>query len=284
MPQRILISADMEGATGAVTASDVIRGSATWAAVRESWAQDINAVTAALFEHGTDEVLITDAHADGCNLEPGLIDGRAALIRGSARRFGMLEGIDDGVQAVVFLGYHGGPGSGGVLCHAFMTSGIHSIRVNGRPAGEGTINALLAAHFCAPVVLVSGDDVACEEAARYAPDAQRVMVKRALGRYLAQLRPAAEVRQELAAAAGEAMKRLRSAPPAAEPEANPGPELCAKIEFSSEACALAVTAIPAVRQEGPRLVSYTAADVPQWYRCLGAIWTLARAAQGGTYG
>ena len=107
------------------------------------------------------------------------------------------------------------------------------------------------------------------------------MVKRALGRFAAELRPPSQVRRDLAVAVKRAMNRFGSGPM---PVMRSGSELCAEIEFSSEACAVAATAIPAVRRAGPRLVSYAATDVPEWYRCLGAIWTLARAAQGGSYG
>lgn len=193
----------------------------------------------------------------------------------------MLEGIDSGVDAVVFLGYHGTAGSGGVLSHAFMASGIHTLRVNGQAAGEGTINAHLASAFGAPVLLVSGDEVACEEASRYAPNAERVLTKQAQSRFTARLRPAAAVRQELASAVETAMAHLAEGSLAVRAS---GGELCADIEFSTENCALAATAIPGVQMTGQRSVSYTSSNVPQWYRCLGAIWTLARAAQGAMYG
>jgi D-amino peptidase len=89
------------------------------------------------------------------------------------------------------------------------------------------------------------------------------------------------VRQDLAAAAERALKRLAAGSITA-----PAPcdELCAEIEFSGENLALAASAIPGVRRTGLRSVAYTSADAPEWYRCLGAIWTLARAAQRGRYG
>ncbi|HTW05363.1 MAG TPA: M55 family metallopeptidase [Streptosporangiaceae bacterium] len=284
MPVTILISADMEGATGVATPEDVVPGSGSWAAARDCWTDDVNAVIAALLEHGADEVLVTDAHGSGSNLEPNRIDPRAGLIRGRPRRFGMVEGIDGGVHGVVFLGYHGTVGSGGVLSHAFMPAGIHTLRVNGQPAGEGTVNAHLAAFFGVPVLIVSGDEQACEEAVFYAPSAEHVVTKRALTRFTARLRPAAAVRHDLAAAAGRAVQRLGAAGgPGAAGLARATGELCAEIEFSSENCAVAASAIPGVRMTGSRSVSYSSADPPAWYRCLGAIWTLARSALGDSY-
>jgi D-amino peptidase len=283
MPATVLISADMEGATGAAVPEDVIPGSSGWAEARNCWTQDINTVVEALFASGADEVVVTDAHANGSGLEPSKIDPRAGIIRGRPRRFGMMEGIDGQVHGTIFLGYHGTVGSHGVLGHAFMPSGIYALRVNGEPAGEGTINAHLAGWFGVPVLLVSGDEAACEEACRYAPEAPRVPTKAALARFSARQRPAGAVHRDLAEATAIALKMLadgalrKPSPPA-------GTELSAEIEFSSENCALAATAIPGVQQTGSRSVSYTSGDVPGWYRCLGAIWTIARSARDATYG
>jgi D-amino peptidase len=277
----VLISADMEGVTGVATPDDVAPGTASWPAASRVWIDDVNTIVGALLEHGAGEVVVTDAHGTGSSLDPGQIDPRAAIVRGVPRRFGMLEGIDGGIDAVVFLGYHGTAGSGGLLSHAFIAAGIHTLRVNGQLAGEGTINAHLAYSFGAPVLLVTGDEVACAEADRYAPCAEQVITKQALGRFTGRMRPQIAVRQELAAAAGRAMTELTSGTVTA-PE--PVTELVAEIEFSSENCALVATAIPGVQSTGPRSVSYAAADAAQWYRCLGAIWTLVRATRNTRYG
>jgi D-amino peptidase len=196
----------------------------------------------------------------------------------------MLEGIDSGVQGAVFLGYHGTAGSGGVLSHAFMTAGIHTLRVNGEPAGEGTINAHLAAFFAVPVLMVSGDEAACAEAASYAPGAELVITKRALTRFTARLRPTTAVRQDLSVAAERALQGLERAHVVAAEPLGPAGELCAEIEFSSENCAQAASAIPDVQITGSRSVRYSSHDTATWYRCLGAIWTLARSALGDSYG
>ena len=129
--------------------------------------------------------------------------------------------------------------------------------------------------------MVSGDQAACEEASRYAPEAGCVITKRALARFTARLRPAAEVRQDLTAATETAMKQLTGGSLRAR---RPDGELCAEIEFSSENCAQAVSAIPDVHLTGSRSVRYSSHDTATWYRCLGAIWTLARSALGESYG
>lgn len=277
----ILVSADMEGVSASAHSTDVELGTREWAEVREVWTLEINAVVAGLVDGGAIDVVVTDAHGSGANLERRAIDPRAALIRGKPRRFGMLEGIDDGVTGVVFEGYHGGPGSGGVLSHSFVAMGIHSFQVNGSPASEGTINALLAASFGAPVILVSGDDVACGEAGAYAPGAEKVTVKRHQSRFCARLEPTDRVLKDLREAAERAARRLL----AGEIGVPPLPKTTSvEIEFSSEATSLAVSAIPGVQAVTARSVRYESNDLPSLYRCLGVVWTIARASRDERYG
>jgi D-amino peptidase len=270
----------MEGVGGAASPVDVLEGATSYDAVRVLWMAEVNAVAEALFESGAAEVVVTDAHGSGHNLHLDGLDPRIALIHGRSRTFGMLEGIDGDVDAVVFLGYHGTAGSGGVLSHAFMPVGIHSLLLDDEPAGEGSVNAVLARYFGVPIVMVTGDDVACTEAARYAPEAPRVAVKQALSRYCSRNRPRGVVDAELRAAATAAVRGAQEW--AAPPPIAKAPTL--EVEFSTESCALAVSAIPGVVRAGQRSVFYKHDDVPTWYRAVGAMWTLARAAQDPSYG
>jgi len=97
----------------------------------------------------------------------------------------MMEGIDAGVDAVAFVGYHAGAGEQGVLSHTYLGQTVLGVRINGSPASEGRMNAMLAAEFGVPVVLVTGDDLTCVDAAGWAPGARRVAVKRCVDRYTA---------------------------------------------------------------------------------------------------
>jgi D-amino peptidase len=278
---RILISADMEGTLATATAADVTLGTAAYSDARALWTEEVNIVAGSLFEWGAEDVVVTDAHDTGSNFQLTNLDPRVSLVHGRSRKFGMMEGIDDHVAAVVFLGYHGAPGSSGILSHAFISAGIHALMVDGEPAGEGTINAVLARHFQSRVIMVTGDDAAAAEAERYAPEAERVVVKQALSRYCAATRPMQWVRSELAAAAARAMQRLdvESQETPAVPTA-----LCLDVEFSTEACALAASAVPGARLIGTRHITFCHTDIPVWYRAIGAMWTLARAAQDQPYG
>ena len=277
---RILISADMEGTLAAAAAGSVTPGSSAYASARSTWTREVNAVAGSLLDVGA-EVVVSDAHDGGSNFEVEELDPRVSLVHGRGRKFGMMDGIEENIDAVVFLGYHGAPGSSGVLSHAFLGSGIHELKVNGEAAGEGTMNALLARHFGAPVILVTGDDVAVAEAECYAPDAETVVVKKALSRSSALTRPASYVLAELTQAAERALRRFKEggitviAPPAS---------VRLDVEFSSPGSALAVSAIPGTERGGTRHISFCHSDIPVWYRTAGAMWTLARVSQEQVYG
>lgn len=277
----VLLSADMEGVSVTATPEDVTPGTVGYEEARVVWARELNTIAAGLFDTGVTEVIVVDAHGSGANLAKSDLDPRVSLVRGRPRRFGMLEGIDDGPSAVVFQGYHGGPGSGGILAHSYVATGVHTLKINGSPAGEGSLNAALAASFGVPVILVTGDDSACAEAERYAPSAERVVVKECRSRFAARLLDSEEVMAALRKGAEAAGSRLVSG----ELESVEKPSRVEiEIEFSSEATALAVSAVPGFEREGERLLRFSSVDVPALYRGLGAIWTIARESRHERYG
>lgn len=65
---KILISADMEGATGVTWPADVEPGTGQWQRCRRMFTSDVNAAIAGFFDGGADEVLVNEAHATMRNL------------------------------------------------------------------------------------------------------------------------------------------------------------------------------------------------------------------------
>jgi D-amino peptidase len=182
---KILISADMEGATGVTWPGDVLPGTPQWERFRPTFTSDVNAAVLGFFDGGADEVLINEAHMSMRNLLLEQLDERADMLTGRHKELSMMEGIDSGVDAVAFIGYHAGAGQTGVLAHTYLTNTITGVWLDGDPASEGWLNAALAAEFGVPVILVTGDDKCCDDAARYAPAAQLVAVKKCVSRYAA---------------------------------------------------------------------------------------------------
>ena len=187
---KILISADMEGATGVTWPADVEPGTEQWQRCRRMFTSDVNAAIGGLFDGGAEEVLVNEAHATMRNLLLEELDERAVMLTGRHKDLSMVEGIQQPeVSGVAFVGYHAGAGRDGVLAHTYLPNSITGVRVNGAPASEGRLNALVAAEYGVPVILVTGDDVTCADAAGYAPAAQTSAVKDWVSRYSAVCRP-----------------------------------------------------------------------------------------------
>lgn len=189
---RVLISVDMEGIGGVVDPEDVTPGTAEYERHRLHMTDEASAaVRGVLAAEPGASVLVTEAHGPFRNLVHERLDRRAELVRGKPKPDGMMSGVADGVDAVVFLGYHGKAGTfGSVLAHTVNSRVIADVRCDGRSLGELGLNTALAAHHGAVPVLVVGDDSVAREAAAVAPGIHAVVVKRALGhRAAAMLHP-----------------------------------------------------------------------------------------------
>ena len=56
----------------------------------------------------------------------------------------MVEGVEAGFDAAMFVGYHARAGVRHAIIDHTYTSRVHEARLNGRPVGELAINAALA--------------------------------------------------------------------------------------------------------------------------------------------
>ena len=100
------------------------------------------------------------------------LDERAEMLTGRHKSLSMVEGVQHGdVDGIAFVGYHAGAGTEGVLAHTYLANSITGVWLNGVRASEGLLNAHVVAEYGVPVVLVTGDDLACEDALGYAPEA-----------------------------------------------------------------------------------------------------------------
>jgi D-amino peptidase len=237
----------------------------------------VNAVVAGYFDAGADDVLVNEAHATMRNL---LLEERAPTRSpavGRHKPLGMMQGLQDNVDLVAFVGYHAGTGDIGVLSHTVLASELTGVWLNGEPASEGRMNAALAAEFGARVVLVTGDDPACADADTYAPKAHHVVVKQVVDRYSAILLPP----ERTAGMLREAATASATSPPHG-PVATP--PYTYEVEFLGTSSAAAATAIPGVEQTGPRRVRFTLERMHDAYRCFRAVAVLGQAAREDRYG
>lgn len=275
---RILISADMEGATGVTWPADCEPGTEQWQRCRVMFTSDVNGAIEGLFDGGAAEVVVNEAHATMRNLLLEQLDHRATMITGRHKALSMIEGIQGGVDGVVFVGYHAGAGTEGVLSHTYLANSITGVWVDGAAASEGRLNALVAAEYGAPVVLVTGDDRACADAAVYAPGAGTVVVKEYVSRYAALCYPPARTRADIrSAAAVAAVSAVRHEP--VESAA-----LTVDVEVDATHLADAATAVPTVERVDVRRIRYTSPTAYAMIRTFKAVTTLIAAAREDAYG
>ncbi|MFJ8928793.1 MULTISPECIES: M55 family metallopeptidase [unclassified Streptomyces] len=276
---KILISADMEGATGVTWPADVLPGTPQWERCRSMFTSDVNAAALGFFDGGADEVLINEAHWTMRNLLLEQLDERVQMLTGRHKSLSMVEGVQHGdVDAIAFIGYHAGAGMEGVLAHTYLANQITGVWVNDVRASEGLLNAHVVAEYGVPVVLVTGDDHACDDALGYAPEARKVAVKDHVSRYAAVCRTPARTAADIRAAAKDA------ASIAVRHEPVRGGPFTIQVEFDAEHLAMASTVVPGVQQIGERRIAYTHETMYEGIRTFKAVTTIASAAVEEQYG
>ncbi|MGW7056128.1 M55 family metallopeptidase [Streptomyces sp. NPDC054887] len=262
---KILISVDMEGVSGIVHSAETNPDRPDYERGRALMTADANAAIAGVLDAEPDaEVWVADAHGPFRNILPEELDRRAHLVRGKPRPLGMLGGLDEHTDAVLLVGYHARAGAGpAVLAHT-MNDSILDVRVAGRSLGEIGLNTAMAGHLGVPVVLLSGDDAACDEMYGLVPAAVTVPVKQALGQLAAVALHPAEARERLRRAAAEAV----AARTAVAPLTMEG-RLQVEVDVHSPYMAELATLVPGVTRTeagNGRTLAFTAADFAEAYR------------------
>lgn len=276
---KILVSADMEGATGVTWPADCEPGTEQWQRCRVMFTSDVNAAVAGFLDGGADEVVINEAHSTMRNLLLEELDERATMLTGRHKDLTMVEGVQHGdVDGIAFLGYHTGAGTEGVLAHTYLPNSITGVWVDDHQASEGYLNSIVCAEYGVPVVLVTGDDRACEDAKSYAPEALTVAVKDHVSRYAAVCRPPARTYADIRGAA-------RDAVPLAQRHAarTDGPFV---VEVEVDATQLVTNAcmVPGVDRVAERRVRYSAPSGYEMIRTFKAVTTLIANAVEKDYG
>lgn len=175
---RAFILCDYEGATGVVSWEEEA------ALGPEAMAGDVNAVIAGLREGGFDRFVVRDYHSAGRTVRLADLDPAATLIRGKSTPFPY--GLSPSFDATVFAAAHAMAGTAaGVMSHT-MDGDVAELRINDRRIGEIGGFALLAGSIDVPIILVTGDDAACQEAKEVIGDVEVASVKLGLTRQCAQ--------------------------------------------------------------------------------------------------
>ena len=206
---KVWMSLDMEGVAGIVDWDQCRPGSASYALGCELLQAEVNAAIEGAIQGGATEIVLNDSHSRMANLDPRLIAGEAKYLTGRHKPMYMMQGLDETVDAVFFVGYHGSiSGRASTMSHTYNPEVFSGAKVNGRYVGESGINALVAEHYGVPIAFVSGDLVTWEETAPFAEGGVNVVTKESITRASALNLHPAESARLIRAGAEEAVRRV----------------------------------------------------------------------------
>jgi D-amino peptidase len=172
----------MEGISGVVNWEDVGRSGKDYGYFRRIMSLEANAAVQGAFDAGATEVVVRDSHGSARNILPDLLDPRARLIRDwSGGPKGMMEGIDESFDAVVFIGYHGKAGTPDALLEHTSSGNVLDFAINGTSYPEAGYNALIAGSFGVPVVFLAGDQAICDQVQGFLGEVATVATKEGIG-------------------------------------------------------------------------------------------------------
>jgi D-amino peptidase len=268
---KVFLSSDMEGTAGVVDWAQCVGDGPEAAAGRRLLLAEVNAAIVGAVAGGATEVVVNDSHSTMRNLPADELAAGASYISGSHKPMYMMQGLDATYDAVLFVSYHGSIGAAAGLSHTYNPNAVSEVRLGGVVTGEAGINALVAAHFGVPVVLVTGDSEACEETAALIPGVHAAVVKQTVSRMAAHsLHPhrACELIRETAQLAVVAATSIGP------PDFGPTPTL--EIDVRTTDIAEAMTWVRGVERSAPRSVVISGVDALTTFRSFAAAILLSR--------
>lgn len=207
---KLLIACDMEGISGVVDWEHVQPGSREYERFRRIMTADVNAVVRGAFDGGADDIIVSDGHENGRNILFEELDSRATLNSGSLSPLAIVQGVDTGVEAALFVGFHARYGAPEALLSHTWSGITRNLWLEDVLVGETGLCAAVCGHFGVPVIFISGDDKVCAEATELLGLIETAVVKHAHGRQSAECLPLKAAQGLLYESAVRAVMRLKA--------------------------------------------------------------------------
>ena len=264
--KKVFISADMEGISGISGSDQLSATGAEYGRSRKLMADDVNAAIRGARAGGATQILVNDSHGSMRNLRLEDLEAGASLISHSFKPSGMMEGLDDSFDAVIFIGYHAQAGTPtGLFAHT-GSGVVADVRVNGQSLGEGGLNTLVAGWYGVPVVLVTGDDVAVKQVAAVATGARTVIVKRAINQRAVELKPFAKAHHEIETAAREGVAGASKTAPKRETNYK------VEVRFADTLIPEVASLLPAMQRPAPDTIAFATETMPRAYTLIRLLY------------
>jgi D-amino peptidase len=270
---RVYISVDMEGVAGIVheDQTDPIdpRHAGDYNRFRRLMTAEANAAIEGAVTTGADSVLVNDSHWLMRNLLAEDLHPAAELLSGGPKLRSMVEGVEAGFDAALFIGYHARAGAQHAVIDHTYTSRVYEARLNGRAVGELAINAAMAGTYGVPVALVSGDQaLAAEARALLGESVETVIVKHAVGRFAARSVSPVESCRRIREGTIAALKRKHRPLVLERP-------IRLEVDFQLTQMADMAELAPGSTRTGGRTVEYVHDDYREVFRAWRALYNLA---------
>lgn len=171
---KIHIITDMEGCAGILDAQNYISPSSRYYEQGcELATLEASAAVEGALDAGATEILVVDGHGYGA-MKRSLLHPKAKLLAGVSE---YPCGADASFIAGIIVGQHAKSNTdGGHLCHT-GSFGVEDQILNGVSMGELGMWMLVAGSFGMPIIMVSGDQAACDEAKELVPKVETAAVK-----------------------------------------------------------------------------------------------------------
>lgn len=207
---KIYIITDMEGVSGIWRPEQVQEGHPEYEKARRLLCEDVNSAIAGAFDGGATYVVVLDGHGSGGNLILEMLDERA-IYETVKNPLEVMPSLDESFDGLIQVGCHAMAGTlNGFLDHTQSSTSWFNLYVNGRKFGEIGQAGAYAGAFGVPVIMVTGDKAACEEARSFFGDIELVAVKEGLGRNRAKCIPPKYAHRMIHDAAMRAVQRVKT--------------------------------------------------------------------------
>ena len=208
---KILIVTDMEGLGGVNDRDEqLLPGQRRYEETRRILTGEVNAAVQGAKDAGASLIVIWDGHDGSRSLAVDEVLPPARLIQGkpTPANYYMGPKMYDGI---IFIGQHAMAGDPkGVLAHSQSSATIKQITLNGKPVGELGQVAAIGGYFDIPVIMLTGDEAACQEMLALQPTAVTVAVKKLVGKQSTLSLPHAEAKSLIEQAARQAVRQVKS--------------------------------------------------------------------------
>lgn len=208
---KIYIETDLEGISGIVSRKQAwdIESREYLEQSRYYLMKEVNAAIDSVYEMGADYVIVNDCHKFGFNMILEEMDPRPEYIQGGPRNK-LLYGLDETFDAMILIGFHAMAGTSPALFdHTMNANEWMNYWINGIKMGEIGQLCVMAGYYDVPVIFVSGDQAAADEAKELLGEVETVAVKKAFSRHGAQLLHPATARKLIQEGIKKAMSNIK---------------------------------------------------------------------------